>query len=76
MRQRPACDFILSGEPDTLFPLHVIEDAIEHADSRRACADPVMETYDHHSPALRALLVKLVEAQGLTKIALRERLPL
>jgi hypothetical protein len=42
MRQRPARNFILAGEPDIFFPPHVIEDAIEHADGRRARTDPVM----------------------------------
>jgi hypothetical protein len=42
MRKRPACNFVLAGQPDIFFPPHVIEDAIEHADGRRTRTDPVM----------------------------------
>jgi len=58
---RPARNFILAGEPDIFFPPHVIEDAIEHADGRRARADPVMQTDNHHPPSLRALFIKLID---------------
>ena len=61
MRQRPTCDLDLAGEPDILFPPHVIEDVVEHADRSWACADPVMQTNNHHPRPLRAFFIRLIE---------------
>src|SRR5216684_4333649 len=61
IRQRPARDLVFTGEPDARLRARVSQKSVETAHPVRVTGDAVVKADDHHSPALRALLVKLVK---------------
>src|SRR5882762_326321 len=61
IRQGPARDLVFTGEPDARLRTRVPHESVERAHPVRVTRDAVVKADDHHSPALRALLVELVE---------------
>src|SRR3989442_1485056 len=67
IRQRPARDLVFTGEPDARLRARVRHESVERAHPVRVTGDAVVKADDHHSPALRAFLVELVELAALQR---------
>src|SRR6266446_4695136 len=74
IRQGPARDLVFTGEPDARLRARVSQKSVETAYAVRVTGDAVVKADDHHSPALRALLVELVELVA-QRLLVRRRAP-
>src|ERR1700761_2664454 len=59
--QRPLRDLVLARPPHVLAFTQPSQDPVEHAHPRGAAGDPLVQSEHHQAPAVRALLVELLE---------------